>query len=43
MEVRLLVREDELSQACDQIHYLVIQRKEEYDSDIYEKVQFPRL
>jgi hypothetical protein len=31
MEVRLLVHEDELSQARDQLHDLVIQRKEEYD------------
>jgi hypothetical protein len=31
MEVRLPVREDELPQACDQIHDLVIQLQEEYD------------
>ena len=31
MEVQLLVREDELAQARDQIHGLVIQRQEEYD------------
>jgi hypothetical protein len=31
MEVRLPVREDELSQARDQIHGFVIQRQEEYD------------
>jgi hypothetical protein len=30
MEVQLLVREGELSQARDQIHGLVIQRQEEY-------------
>lgn len=31
MEVRLPVREDELSQARDQIHSLVIQLQEEYE------------
>jgi hypothetical protein len=31
MEGQLLVREDELSRARDQIHGLVIQRQEEYD------------
>ena len=31
MEVRLLVREDELSQVRPQVHGLVIQRQEEYE------------